>query len=261
VLTALLVQPDWRDLLRATVVPSIRLEREWLLTFVAICGTTISPYLFFWQADEEVEEEKERGRTSLERRLGASPAALRNAAIDVIAGMTISVLIFYFIIVATGATLHAAGLHDIQTAEQAARALEPLAGRGAALLFSLGIIGTGLLGVSVLAGAAALAVAEAAEWNAGMSEPLSRAVPFYAVLITVIAAGTLLSFLQISPIRMLFVAAVLNGVLAPPLIAVVLTICNDRRVMGDLRNGRILNLLGAAAALVMSAGALALLLL
>lgn len=258
---AFLARPDWGAVLHATVIPSVAWNRETVLTLVAILGTTISPYLFFWQADEEVEEEKERGRTTIAKRRGASPRAMRAARMDVFSGMTISVVIFYFIVLTTGATLHAAGQTTIQTAEEAARALRPIAGNAASLLFSLGIIGTGMLGVPVLAGSAALAVAEAEAWKAGMSEKPRHAWRFYAVMALSLLAGMLMLGSGIPALRMLFWAAVVNGLLAPPLIGVILVVCNDRRVMGEWRNTRTLNVLGILAGLAMAAAAIALVIL
>ena len=259
VATAFLADPPWTHVLRATLLPSVELNRDWIIAFVAIFGTTISPYLFFWQAAEEVEVEKALGRTTVQQRQGATRGAIRNATIDVVAGMTISNLIFYFIIVATAATLHASGLRDIQTAQDAAEALRPLAGNGAALLFALGILGTGLLGVSVLTGASALAIAEAAEWRGGMSERMRQAPEFYATMALSLGGGVLISLLDVNPIQMLLWAAVLNGVLAPPLIALVIAICNNRTVMGEFCNGRALNTLGILAAAIMTIAAIVLL--
>jgi Mn2+/Fe2+ NRAMP family transporter len=175
--------------------------------------------------------------------------------------MTISQLIAFFIILTTGATLHAAGQTQIQTAEQAAMALRPLAGGAAALLFSLGIIGTGMLGVPVLAGSAALAIAEAEAWNSGMSEKPRQAARFYAVMALSLAAGMVMLHTGIPAIRMLFWAAVVNGVMAPPLIFIILLVCNDRRVMGEWTNSRSLNLFGTLAGVAMAAAAILLLVL
>lgn len=258
---AVLAHPHWGEVAHATFVPHFGGGHDYALTLVAILGTTISPYLFFWQADEEVEEEKARGRTTLESRRGASPRAIRAATFDVVIGMTISVVIFYFIVLTTGATLHAAGQTRIQTAEQAAQALRPIAGAAASLLFSIGILGTGMLGVPVLAGSAALAIAEAEGWPAGMSEKPAAARRFYAVMALSLAAGMAMLATGISAIRMLFWAAVVNGLLAPPLIFLLLVVCNDGRVMGHWRNPRLLNVLGSLAALAMTAAVAALVLL
>jgi NRAMP (natural resistance-associated macrophage protein)-like metal ion transporter len=260
VLTAFFAHADWSRVFHHTVVPQLHTDRRWLMTFVAIFGTTISPYLFFWQADEEVEEEKAIGRETIEQRKGASAGAIRNATLDVVIGMTISVVIFYFIIVSAAATLNAAGKTEIATAQQAAAALRPLAGNAATILFSLGIIGTGLLGVSVLAGSSALAIAEAADWRSGMSEKWRNAKPFYTVMSASIVVGAIVALLNTSGIRLLFFAAMLNGLLAPPLIIAVIIICNNSQVMGERTNGRLLNAFGALTALVMIVSALVLLL-
>jgi NRAMP (natural resistance-associated macrophage protein)-like metal ion transporter len=255
---AFLASPPWGQVLRGTVFPTVRPDREFVLTMVAILGTTISPYLFFWQADEEVEEEKARGRTTVAERRGASGRALRNARNDVVLGMTVSVVIFYFIVLTTGATLHANGQTTIATAEQAAEALRPIAGPAAALLFSLGIIGTGMLGVPVLAGSAALAVAEAEGWPAGMSEKPRHATRFYAVMALALVAGIVMDTVGLNAVRMLFWAAVVNGLLAPPLIFVILLVGNNPAVMGAQTNPRLLNALGLLTGLLMTAAAVAL---
>lgn len=257
---AVLAHPNWVVAARAAIVPSLRPERDYLLTLLAIFGTTISPYLFFWQAAEEVEEEIARGRTTVEARRGASERAMRAATTDVVVGMSFSAVIAFFIILTAGATLYAAGLHDVRTAEDAARALRPLAGDSAALLFAAGIFGTGVLGVSVLAGSAALAVAEAAGWPGSMNARLSAARRFYFVMGVAMLLGSLLPYTGVGAIRLLFWAAVLNGILAPPLVAVVLVVCNDERLMGRHRNGAWMNLLGTMTVLVMAAAAVALLL-
>ena len=173
-------------------------------------------------------------------------------------GMLFSNVIMYFIILTAGATLHAAGRVDIQTAEQAAAALRPLAGPAAALLFAAGLIGTGLLGVPVLAGSAAYAIAEAGAWRRGMDETPRTAGKFYAVFAIALVIGMVIDLVGVNPIKLLFGAAVVNGLLAPPLIVIVLVVCNNPAVMGRYRNGRVLNILGGAAALFMTiaAGAL-----
>jgi NRAMP (natural resistance-associated macrophage protein)-like metal ion transporter len=260
VAAAFFARPDWGDVMRGTLIPRMRADREYLVMLVAIFGTTISPYLFFWQAAEEVEEEIARGRVTVEQRQGASRRAMRAAAVDVVTGMSFSALIFYFVVLTTGATLHAAGRHDIQTAQDAAMALRPLAGDLAALLFSLGIIGTGLLGVSVLAGSAALAVAEAAGWPGGMNEKPMKAARFYGVMAAAMLAGMAMDFAGVEPMRMLVWAAVLNGFLAPPLIVIVMMVCNNRGLMGEHRNGWLLNALGGVTAVVMTTAAVALVL-
>ena len=177
---AFLAHPRWNEVLRAIILPQLSFDENYLMALVAILGTTISPYLFFWQAAQEVEEERSEGKATVGQRMGATREQLRDARDDVVTGMSVSVVVFYFIILTTGATLYQASQRDIQTARQAAEALRPLAGDLAYLLFSLGLIGTGFLGVPVLAGSAAYAIAEA--WRAGMNERPLMAKKFYAVI-------------------------------------------------------------------------------
>jgi NRAMP (natural resistance-associated macrophage protein)-like metal ion transporter len=258
VVAAFLAKPSWGAVARGTFLPQISFTKEYLFTFVAIFGTTISPYLFFWQAAQEVEADEALNHELGDRPRRALERELRSARIDVLAGMVISNLVMYFIILTAGATLHAHGHTQVQTAAEAAKALEPVAGRLAALLFTAGIVGTGLLGVPVLAGSAAYAVAEAAAWRRGMDEKLDHARNFYMVIAASMLIGVGLSFSPIDPIRLLLWSAVINGILAPPLIIILLVICNNPTVMGSFRNGRTLNVLGVIAAVIMSGSALAL---
>ena len=255
--SAILAHPNWAEVLRATFLPKISLDSGYLMTLVAILGTTISPYLFFWQAAEEVEEEKSMGRMTVGHRMGASRVELKDARNDVVFGMSISVVVFYFIILTTGATLYKAGLRDIQTAREAAEALRPLAGDAAYILFAIGLIGTGFLGVPVLAGSAAYAISEAGAWRAGINEKPRMAKKFYSVVVFSMLAGMALEYSGVNAIKMLFTAAVVNGMLAPPLLVIILMISNNRKVMGDHANGRLLNILGALAILVMGGAAIA----
>ncbi len=258
VIAAFLAKPVWLDVLKGTLLPSISFKADYLFTFVAIMGTTISPYLFFWQAAQEVEADEalnkdigDRPRRSLEREL-------RSARTDVVSGMFVSNFVMYFIILTAGATLHAHGHTNVQTAAEAAKALEPVAGKAASLLFTLGLVGTGLLGVPVLAGSAAYAVAEAAAWRRGMDTQPHQARNFYIVMATSMLIGVALTFSPIDPIRLLLWSAVINGMLAPPLIVIVLVICNNSKVMGSFKNGIALNAFGALAGLIMTGSALAL---
>jgi Mn2+/Fe2+ NRAMP family transporter len=260
VFAAMLAGADWLAVLRGTFVPQVSLSREYLLTFVAIMGTTISPYLFFWQAAQNAEHDALIMRRIVGRPRRAVQRELRAAARDVNAGMLFSNLIMYFIILTAGATLHRAGLTNVQTAEQAAAALKPLAGSAAALLFTLGLVGTGMLGVPVLAGSAAYAIAEAAAWRSGMDEKVHTARQFYGVIAVAMLVGMLLNLLQVNAIKLLIGSAVINGLLAPPLIAIVLVVCNNEKVMGSHRNKRTLNLLGGLGVLMMTAAAVGLLL-
>lgn len=255
VITAFLARPDWSEVLRDTFVPRLVFSREFLMTLVAIFGTTISPYLFFWQAAQAVEVDRVAGKTTTLQRMGSTPEELRAARTDVVTGMFFSNFVMYFIILTTGATLHLHGQHDIATAVQAAEALRPLAGNSASMLFAFGLIGTGLLGVPVLAGSVAYAVAEAGGWQMGMDEKPVHAKEFYAVLGIAMLAGMAMDFAQLDAIKMLFWSAVLNGVLAPPLIVIILMVCNNRKVMMEHVNGVWLNLLGGITAVVMTAAA------
>lgn len=255
---AVLAHPNWGDVLRGTFVPQITWSGDYLLTVVAILGTTISPYLFFWQAAQEVEHSDALERTLGERPKRAVTRELRTRGADVITGMVVSNVIMYFIILTAGATLHAAGHTDIQTADQAAAALKPLAGPLAAWLFAAGIIATGLLGVPVLAGSAAYAIAEAAAWRRGMDTSPKQARNFYAVIAVAMLLGMALNFARFNAIKLLFWSAVVNGLLAPPLVIIILVVANNRTVMREHRNGRWLNASGVATAVVMSAAAVAL---
>jgi len=257
VITAFLAKPDWRQVAVATLVPSLRWNGLYITTLVAVLGTTISPYLFFWQASQEVEEEKARGRRSVAQRRGATMHELADARLDVATGMLFSNLVMFFIMLATGATLHRAGQVEIETARQAAEALRPLAGDGAYALFGLGLIGTGFLAVPVLAGSASFAVAEVFGWRAGLDLSPRRGRRFYLVFAGAVAAGMLLNLAGTSSIRMLFLCAVLNGLLAPPLLLLVMLVSNNRAIMGEHANGPWLNVLGWSATAVMSLAAVA----
>ncbi len=252
VIAAFLAHPDWSQVLKATFVPHIQLNSKYLATFVGILGTTISPYLFFWQAAQEVEEEKKAGRRTVQARRGATDDELRVARTDVLTGMALSNLVMYFIILTTGATLYATGQRDIETARQAAEALRPLAGNGAYLLFALGLVGTGMLGVPVLAGSAAYAVSEAMHWRGSLDAWPRLAPKFYAVLAAAVIVGLGLNYFKVNAVKMLFYAAVLNGILAPPLIVLVTLLTSDRKVMGDRVNPPLLSWLGWITAAVMT---------
>ncbi len=252
---ALLSRPDLGDVLRGTFVVTLRCDPEFLLTLVAILGTTISPYLFFWQAAQEVEEEIGMGRRHLRQRKGATRDELRWAAKDVDIGMLFSNIVMYFVILATAATLFRSGRTDIHSAIEAAEALRPLAGDGARLLFALGLIGAGFLAVPILTGSAGYAMAEALGWPSSLDERVRRAKGFYAVIAAATALGMLVNFLGINPIDALFWTAVINGFLAPPLLVVIMHIANNSRVMGPRVNTRSLNILGWATAVIMSAAA------
>jgi NRAMP (natural resistance-associated macrophage protein)-like metal ion transporter len=260
VFTAFLARPDWSAVLRATFVPHLEWTREYMSVLVGILGTTISPYLFFWQASQEVEHERDLGRVTLAQRRGATDEELSIASTDVRTGMFYSNLVMYFILLTTAATLHAHGMKNIETAQQAAEALGPLAGRSAYWLFTLALVGTGMLAVPVLAGSCAYAIAEAAIWRkASLSEPAGRARRFYAVIAIAMTIGLGLDFAGLNAVRMLFWSAVVNGVLAPPLVVLVVLLSSDRTVMGELINSRTASALGWICAGVMTIAAVAML--
>ena len=256
IIAAFLAHPDWGAVLRSTFVPHIQWSSKYLAAFVGILGTTISPYLFFWQASQEVEEDRKIGRRTIREREGATDKELRKSRTDVLTGMFFSNLVMYFIILTTAATLHSQGKTSIDTAQQAAEALKPLAGNFAYLLFTLGLIGTGMLGVPVLAGAAAYAISEARVWRGTLEDKPRMAKKFYAVVAVSMLVGLLLNFVGIHAVRMLFLAAVLNGVLAPPLIVLVVLLTSNKKVMGKRVNPPVLKWLGWATAAIMAAAAI-----
>jgi NRAMP (natural resistance-associated macrophage protein)-like metal ion transporter len=232
VVTAFFAGVDWRQALLATLLPRPVWSHDYVEVLVGILGTTISPYLFFWQASQEVEEERAMGR-NLAQRKGATDAELRALRVDVMTGMFASNFIMYFIILTTAATLHAHGIVKIDTAKQAAEALRPLAGNAAYLLFTLGLIGTGMLGVPVLAGSCAYAISEAAAWRGSLEKKPRGARRFYTVLGVAMVLGLAIDYARLDAVKMLFWSAVTNGVLAPPLILLVLLLTSDPGVMGN----------------------------
>lgn len=259
VITAFLVKPDWSLVMRATVIPHIEWTRSYMSVLVGILGTTISPYLFFWQAAEEVEEDREHGKKTVAQRKGSTDNELAAARTDIITGMLFSNVVMYFIILTTAATLNAHGVKNIETAQQAAEALQPLAGKGAYWLFTLGLIGTGMLAVPVLAGSCAYAIAEAARWrNASLAKKPRSAKRFYAVIAVSVAVGLALHYAGLNAVKMLFWSAVVNGVLAPPLVILVVLVTSDRKIMGHRTNSPAMRVLGWTCAAAMSVAAVAL---
>jgi NRAMP (natural resistance-associated macrophage protein)-like metal ion transporter len=244
------VHLDWWKVASEVFHPRLAFEHDMLFTVVAVFGTTISPYLFFWQAAQEMEDTSDSGPHTLKE----VRQHLRRIKADTIIGMTFSNLIAFFIILSTAATLHAAGVTDIQTSAQAAEALRPVAGEFTFLLFSLGIIGTGMLAVPVLAGSAGYAVAEAAGWPGTLSARLDRGEGqgFYAVIAAATVGGVILCFTPMDPVKELFWSAVLNGVIAVPIMAVMMLLASHHRTMGEHVIGARLRWLGWAATVVMA---------
>jgi NRAMP (natural resistance-associated macrophage protein)-like metal ion transporter len=259
VLTAFVAHVDWGRALRATVLPSLSFNTRYLTTLIAVLGTTISPYLFFWQASEEAEDVRDcRGEHPLKWAPWQAREQFNRIRVDTVVGMAFSNLVALFIILTTAATLHAAGIVDVQTSAQAAKALEPLAGRFAFVLFAVGIIGTGLLAVPVLAGSAAYGVAEAFRWRASLERKPREAKQFYGVLAAATIIGLGLNFVGLNPIRALFWSAVVNGVVSTPLMVVTMLMAGNRRVMRQFTLPRSLRIVGWVATAVMLAASIGL---
>jgi NRAMP (natural resistance-associated macrophage protein)-like metal ion transporter len=239
VIDVVLVRPPLGETARATFMPTISFEPTYIATLVAILGTTISPYLFFWQTSQEVEEKRATGQKRKPSRF-----ELRIATIDVTAGMLVSNLIMYFIILATALTLNASGETQIETGADAAQALRPLAGDLAGVIFAVGMIGTGLLAVPVLAGASAYAVSETFGWKRGLDEDWRRARPFYGVIALATLVGLVIPFTGIKPMDALFFTSILNGVAAPFLLVVIMLAARNKKVMGRQTIGPLLTALG-----------------
>jgi NRAMP (natural resistance-associated macrophage protein)-like metal ion transporter len=252
VLTAFVANVSWGQALRATFVPSLTFNVKYFTALIAVLGTTISPYLFFWQASEEAEEVRDhRQEHPLKWAPWQARKQFQRIKVDTVVGMGFSNLVSLFIILTTAATLHAAGITDIQTSAQAAKALEPLAGRFAFALFALGIIGTGLLAVPVLAGAAAYGVAEAFRWPASLERQPREARGFYGVLAVATLIGLALNFVGLNPIRALFWSAVINGVVSVPLMVVTMRMAVNPKVMGQFTLPLRLRVVGWIATVVM----------
>ena len=238
-ITAFVVGTDWGRVVRDTVVPSLpRTRGEWSM-LVAILGTTISPYLFFWQASEEVEEEKAAGQSTLAKRRGATRTELQLRRMDVGVGTFFSNLVMFFIILTTAITLNRHGITHIETSRQAAEALRPFAGRFAASLFTIGIVGVGFLAIPTLAGSAAYAFAETLGWRQGLDKKLKRARAFYALILLSTAAGVGLDFVGINPVKALYWTAVINGLLAPFLLVAILVVASDKKLMQGQPSSRL----------------------
>jgi len=255
--TVFVVQIHWTEALRGSLIPNLSLKREYMAALIAVLGTTISPYLFFWQSAEEVEEMKSAPKQRpLKTTPQQAPAQLQRIKIDTYIGMAFSNLIAYFIILAVAATLHANGKTDIDDAAQAAQALRPIAGGFASLLFSLGIVGTGLLAVPVLGGSAAYAVGEALRWRVGLERKAQEAKAYYAVLALATLIGLGLNFTKIDPIRALVWSAMINGITAAPVMCFMMLLASNRKVMGKLTLPGYLKAVGWAAAAIMALAAI-----
>src|SRR5215208_78788 len=259
VIGAFFTSQDWIQAFRNTIIPTFRFDHQYLFNLVAILGTTITPYLFFWQANQEVEEEIDQGRKTETQRKGVSKTELKWMRTDVIFGSFFSNLVFWFIIITTASTLNQNGITNIDSAPKAAEALRPLAGDLAYVLFAGGIIGTGLLAVPILAGSAAYAVSETFKFREGLSLKPGEAPAFYGVIALATFVGAAINLIGINPISALYYAAVLNGIVAPLLLFMIMLMSNNQKIMQNKTNGRVSNILGWLATIAMGAAAIALL--
>nr|WP_315165804.1 divalent metal cation transporter [uncultured Flavobacterium sp.] len=248
-----LYKQDWLAVAKATFIPTIAFNKEFISIIVGILGTTISPYLFFWQATMEVEEMNHK-----KKHLMVDKKIIHEMKQDVDFGMSFSGLVMYFIILTTGTVLFNGGIHQIDTVEQAAMALKPLAGDLAYLLFAIGVIGTGLLAIPVLSGSLSYIITETFGWEQGLDKKFHEAKAFYAVIAISLVLGLSLNYIGISPIKALIYTAILYGMTAPVLIAIILHICNNKKVMGDFTNSKKSNILGFSALIIMTVSALVL---
>jgi NRAMP (natural resistance-associated macrophage protein)-like metal ion transporter len=259
VVTGIIVHPDLRAVITGSLIPHLELNKDYITALVAIFGTTISPYLFFWQASSEVDEMRAAGKLTEAERRGVKLSELKAARTDIVIGMLFSNVVMYFIILTTAAVLHAHGKTDIQSADQAAQALAPLVGPFAFVLFAGGLIGTGLLAIPILSGSAAYAVKEFFGLKGALSVKPRYRPMFYAVMGLAVVAGVGINLLRIDTIRALFMTAVINGVVAPPLMVLIVLLGSDRKLMKSRASGRISKGLTWIAAGVMSVAAIALL--
>lgn len=248
-----LYKQDFGQIIADTFIPQIEFSKEYLAILVGILGTTISPYLFFWQASVEVEEMSHR-----KHHIIVNKRLIHAMEQDVDFGMGFSGFVMYFIILTTGTVLYGAGIHQIDTVEQAAMALKPLAGDLAYVLFAVGVIGTGLIAIPVLSGALSYIYAETFGWEMGLDKKFHEAKGFYVIIMVSLLLGLSMNYIGISPIQALIYTAILYGVTAPVLIGIILHISNNKAIMGEYTNTRYLNVMGSIALIIMTVAAVAL---
>ncbi len=254
VFSALLAHLDWHTILSHAIIPSLHFHKQELVILCAILGTTISPYLFFWQTSQEVEEQILLGKvTQHERHTAKAPADIKNMRVDVWSGMFLSEIVMFFIIAACGGVLFVHGITDIQSSSQAAEALRPFAGNATYFLFAIGIIGTGLLAIPVLAGSSSYALSESFRWRSGLYRPLKQAHAFYGVIIISMLVGLAMNFLGIDPIKALIYAAFVNGLVAPIILALIIVMSSNHKIMGRWANKRFTTYFGWFITLCMAA--------
>jgi len=258
IFSAIMAHLNWSEVLRSSLVPHIKLDRDQILLVCAILGTTISPYLFFWQTSQEVENQIAEGNTTIVQRQGTTKEAVKNMRIDVWSGMFLSNIVMFFIIAACGAILFPNGITNITSAAQAAEGLRPFAGDATYWLFAVGIIGTGLLAIPVLAGASSYAIAESMQWRKqGLNNKLNQAHAFYGIIIISMLIGLGLNFIGLDPIKALIYSAIGNGLVAPIILFLIVRISSNKKVMGDWTNKPLTTALGWAITLIMAVAGIA----
>lgn len=242
--SAILADLNWSDVLKSALVPNLEFSKDQILLLCAILGTTISPYLFFWQTSQEIEEQIQQGKTTVALRTGSNKKEIKDMRLDVWSGMFLSNIVMFFIIAACGAVLFQNGITEITSASQAAEALRPFAGDATYWLFALGVIGTGMLSIPVLAGSSSYALSEGMGWRSGLSNNLRQARSFYGVIILSVGIGFALNFVGIDPIKALIYSAVANGIIAPVILSLIVLISSNKKIMGDWANKPLTTLLG-----------------
>lgn len=252
IIVPFMVGQDWGMVAKKTFIPTIRFDKEFLSIIVAILGTTISPYLFFWQTTMEAEDQAHKGVVMVNKRI------LSEMKTDVNLGMLLSNMVMFFMILTTGTVLFSGGIHKIDTVDQAAKALEPLAGKLTYFIFASGVLGTGMLAIPVLAGSQSYMLAETFGWKAGLDKKFSQAKPFYGSIIVSLLVGLSLDFFGVSPIKALLYTAIVYGLTAPVMIAVIMHIANNKKIMAEHTNSRLSNILGLVTLILMTAAAAAL---
>ncbi len=257
VITAFFVDMPWRELLKHTIIPSFSFSREQIILVTGILGTTISPYLFFWETSQEVEEEVADGKTTIAKRQASDTGAIKKMRLDVWTGMFFSNLVMFFIVAVCGATLFKNGIFNIQTAEQAAEALIPLAGNKASLLFSIGIVATGLLAVPILASSASYALTESFGRREGLNLKFRKAKFFYGIIIFSMIVGLAMNFIGLDPVKALIYAAILNGLVAPVILVIIMILSNKKEIMGEHISGFFSKYLGWLITIIMILSGLA----
>jgi Mn2+/Fe2+ NRAMP family transporter len=252
IIVPFMVKQDWGIVLKNTFIPNIQFNKDFLYILVAILGTTISPYLFFWQATMEAEDVAHSKKTVI-----VNKQIMTHMEVDVNVGMLLSNVVMFFMILTAGSVLYKAGIRQIDTVDQAAKALEPLTGKFTYLIFTIGVIGTGLLAIPVLAGSQSYMLSETFGWEAGLDKKFPQAKAFYITIIISLLVGLCLDFIGISPIQALIYTAILYGITAPVLIAIVMHIGNNRKIMGTYTNSKLSNILGGITLLLMTVAAVA----